>query len=529
METYLERVSWELIDDLINFMAARKKGRHFFMFRFALLLACFCCFLICGYCQPGSNWLLGYQDSTDQYTTTARARITFGGGNFVIVPEVRKMNFMDTQGTISDSLGNLIMSSNGIWIADATGDTMQNGFGLNPGMFTSDYSNGLPIANGNIFLPYPGNAMRYVLFHMTGDYNLMGRASSLYYSVVDMTQNGGLGAVIQKNSLAFQDTLSWGIGACRHANGRDWWIVVLKDSSDLIFKVLFTPSGVFNVTAQAVGSPINYFGNTTQPTFSPDGSKFAYCSSYGPTPWYADVRVFSFDRCSGDFTNYNAIPINDSHPAFGLAFSPNSKYLYATSTYHIVQINTDTTDMSASLDSVASNDGFYSPVPPFLANFWLMYLASDGKIYLTAGNSVVDLHCIHDPNLEGTGCNVGQHAIHLPCYHSRSVPNHTNYFLSSVSGSLCDSLFLQIPSLESTRVMVFPNPASNHLNIRFSQPLNLEGTLLFYNGEGKCVRHIVLHRGSSGEYIDVRELKAGIYNLLIIAGDRINLRFCIHE
>ncbi|MBK8413241.1 MAG: hypothetical protein IPL22_01220 [Bacteroidetes bacterium] len=49
---------------------------------------------------------------------------------------MRKIPFSDTQGNISDENGDLLMSSNGYFIADATGDTMLNGANINPGMCT---------------------------------------------------------------------------------------------------------------------------------------------------------------------------------------------------------------------------------------------------------------------------------------------------------------------------------------------------------------------------------------------------------
>ncbi|MBL0072630.1 MAG: hypothetical protein IPP34_12865 [Bacteroidetes bacterium] len=40
--------------------------------------------------------------------------------------------------------GNILFYTNGIYISDATGDTMQNGSGPNPSVYTSWYPDGLP-------------------------------------------------------------------------------------------------------------------------------------------------------------------------------------------------------------------------------------------------------------------------------------------------------------------------------------------------------------------------------------------------
>ncbi|MBK6643049.1 MAG: hypothetical protein IPG39_18360 [Bacteroidetes bacterium] len=59
------------------------------------------------------------------------------------------------------------------------------------------------------------------MFHCTVDDppgNLL--THSLYYSVIDMTANGGLGKVIIKNQALLNDTLNAGkLTTCKHANG----------------------------------------------------------------------------------------------------------------------------------------------------------------------------------------------------------------------------------------------------------------------------------------------------------------------
>ena len=78
------------------------------------------------------NFLIGYQ---------LKERMLFTDTSYVINPETRTIPFRDTQGNISDENGKLLMSSNGIFIADATGDTMLGGGGLNPNSFTDDFYN----------------------------------------------------------------------------------------------------------------------------------------------------------------------------------------------------------------------------------------------------------------------------------------------------------------------------------------------------------------------------------------------------
>lgn len=86
---------------------------------------------IWGLCQNQNNiWLLGNDSGWPNL-----GRFIFGPTSYQLVDEQRKMTFKGTQANISDNNGNLLMSSNGVWIANANGDTMMNGAGLNPGYF----------------------------------------------------------------------------------------------------------------------------------------------------------------------------------------------------------------------------------------------------------------------------------------------------------------------------------------------------------------------------------------------------------
>jgi hypothetical protein len=179
----------------------------------------------------------------------------------VVIGEARKMSFGATQANISDDNGNLLMVSNGCWIADATGDTMLNGSGLNPNSFTNDYCDSFQVyrlPHGNIILPYPNHPDKYILFHQTGNYNNNLISTELYYSEIDLSLNGGLGAVTAKNQIILNDNLSWGLAACKHANGRDWWDFTLKDMTTIIHKFLLDSSGITYMGTQNLGFPATF-------------------------------------------------------------------------------------------------------------------------------------------------------------------------------------------------------------------------------------------------------------------------------
>lgn len=77
------------------------------------------------------HWLLGYDSALfDTNVVSTKANIRFDSTSYLLTPANFKMPFLSAQSTFSDEYGNLKMSTNGCWIADATGDTMFNGGGL---------------------------------------------------------------------------------------------------------------------------------------------------------------------------------------------------------------------------------------------------------------------------------------------------------------------------------------------------------------------------------------------------------------
>ncbi len=469
-------------------------------------------------CGQGKNhqWLIGHEQNIDAYSSSTRARVLFSINNSSVIPDSFKMQCYATQANISNENGDLLFASNGTWIMDASGDTMSNGSGLNPGLFTSDYFEGLPISNGNIILPMPGDTSKYVLIHQTGDYDALLLSTKLYSTIIDMSV--GLGTVIQKNNIILQDTLDWGLAACKHANGRDWWIVASRTNSDSLITFLLQPSGISFNNIKSLNLPATYV-NASQPTFSSDGSKFALTSTYGIFSgiYYHDIRIYNFDRCSGSFSTLSSFVL-DSSVGFSTAFSPNSKYLYTSNFQNIYQINLDTTDIPASKKIVAINDGFFSPIPPFHTSFWLMYLAANGKIYVTSGGYVVDIDCINQPDSSGIQCDVQQHSLHLPAWTFRATIYHPNYYLGPVIGSACDTLaHVGIYELDGVKnVTLKPNPSYNgNFCVSYMLPQNKSGTLIVHDMMGKKVFEMTLPPWSSLQDLSLTGLKSGVYSVTI--------------
>jgi hypothetical protein len=362
-------------------------------------------------------WLTG----NNPFVGFPNGRIVFDSTSYTHSPEMRKMSFWGTEATICDAQGNFLMSSNGIWIANANNDTMMNGSGLNPGPGASSWPFGLPMSYNAVFLPHPEDTNKYMLIHHSQEaYGAGYPAFQLYRTIIDIQLDSGLGAITNKNEIILEDTLNWGIGSIKHANGRDWWVVMIKQASPTIYKMLITPYGITTSSQTLSNAHYSWF-NGSQISFNSIGSRVAY-TAYDSVGHDSYIVTANFDRCTGTIYNDTTIQLTYGNYLWGTAFSASGNNLYACSSTKIFQIYTD----SLTVDTVASYDGFISPPGQTCCatSFFNMYLAANAKIYITSGSSVQHLHEMNYPDSAGLACDVQQHAIDLGSYlHLRAVPN----------------------------------------------------------------------------------------------------------
>ncbi len=472
-----------------------------------------------------AHWLLGYDVALfDTNVVSTKASIRFDSTSYLLTPSNFKMPFRAAQGTLSDENGNLLMVSNGCWIADATGDSMLNGGGLLQNSYSinwCDATTGIPFPHTSIFLPHTIDSNLVYLMHQSGTSSSNSKSNGLYYTLINKTLNGGLGGVVagQKNQLVFAMGLNPGMAVCRHANGRDWWILTMKDSSDIVYVTSLTPSGFSPPVGQSLGflpAPIYLLG---QMNFSPDGRKFGYSyytGIWGAVDYY--TRIADFNRCTGLFSNSIQLNFTDPNPGLGLCFSPDSKKLYVSSTRKIVQFNIDTSNIAASLDTVAINDGYFSPYPPLQSDFWIMTLAANGKIYISSGSSVIDLHYINYPDSNGVACDVQQHAVHLPCYSARGNVYHPNYYLGCDTTLGCPCLITTVLNefnRHDYKVKLSPNPGKYGFEILYLLPQNKNGMLSIFDMQGRLIHQQILPPWSTMQSIPASSWASGIYQVKI--------------
>ncbi|MCB9306924.1 MAG: PKD domain-containing protein [Lewinellaceae bacterium] len=404
-----------------------------------LVLFAVCCTVL--YSQKNDYfWIFGYEGGNqsppdDEF---GNAILDFGAGNRpeLEIHQEYDMNFSATCATICDSTGQLQFYTNGEKVYNRHHVLMENGQNIN----TNEDGYGYKSPQGAISMPMPGKPGKYALFHfMDKIFPVTGVAGQeMYFNEIDMTQNNNLGKIVQKRVILVKDSLSWGkITAVKHANGRDWWVLMGTSRTEKIYEVLLTPDGA-EVSDTLVTDTICHDG-LGQAAFSPDGTKYIRTNDVIlGEPFRVDV--YDFDRCTGQLSNQRTKFLD--YPGFGvgIAVSPDSRYLYVMRTTKAFQYDLTAADIFATETLVAEWDGFISGAV-YGSYFRFSQLGPDGRIY-AASSPTFHLHQVNFPNRKGVACDFRQHSINLTVYNAYTIPNFPNYRLGPVDGSSCDTLGL---------------------------------------------------------------------------------------
>lgn len=453
----------------------------------------------------------------------------FNGDSLEVSFLVKDMEIEITNASISDTAGNLLFYTNGCYIADATHEMMENGDEINyPGWAYDTHCTGFDgyrHIQGAMILPQPDSSDIYYLFHTKTtlmeippfDFDILG--TPFLYTKIDMSKNNGLGAVVEKNQFVLGDTLQpEHLTAVRHANGNDWWIVMTRQFSDLYYKMLFTSEGVDSIQMQQIGIPeaLSSRGGG-QSVFSPDGTKYA---RYDPA---SQIHLFDFDRSTGELSNFQNLTILDTAFTGGIAISPNSRYLYVSSTLYLFQFDLEATDIQASKTLIGTYDGF---MDPFSTNFWKLQLAPDCRIYMHSTSGVSSMHVIQHPDRKGLACDFQQHALALPSNNGLGFPNFPNYRLGVTPTYPCDSTiaFQTIVAIDEVleqknEVKIFPNPTSDLINIEIEKGIN--GEVTFFNMVGQKIFQQPINKGEKRYSWSLEGVESGIYFYSIIAAGQL--------
>jgi type IX secretion system substrate protein len=466
------------------------------------VLLFFLAFSFVAHAQDKHNniWIFGYGSSGN------RVILDFTEGQMELLNENFEMGLGLTNTIMSDKDGKLLFYSNGCDINNADHEIMENGEEISPGLMEDIYcAAGYTVwPQGVLALPYPESDSLYYVFNLNmeaGPYpepNVPIIPYKLYAQLIDMSANNGLGKVIAKNQVVKQDTFGrGGIKATRHANGIDWWLIAPKSHSNCYWMFLIDKDGVHAPALECEGFVWLDRDQVGQQCFSPDGKWYAriHSSNY--------FQLYRFDNASADLFESINIEIPDLvQTTPGVAFSPNSRYLYANTREKVYQFDLEAEDIPNSRILIAEWDGF---VNVSSTKFNMQALAPDNKIYISVTGSTYNLHVINKPDCPGLQCELQQHAIELPVLNNRAIPNLVHY-RNMPSGVDCETSNTDTIGKQK-EIKVYPNPTNGLINIDYPDSL-VQVLVEFYDVTGKLVNRTEITKPKS---FDLSNYACGLY------------------
>ncbi len=329
------------------------------------------------------------------WTFGNHVRLNFSNGT----PALNNSALATSEGcaTMSDTLGNLLFSTDGITVFNALQDTMTNGTGLL----------GHPSSTQSaIIVLQPGSDSIFYIFTISSFHNAL---FGLNYSIVNMALNAGLGAVTTKNVLVYTDTRER-LTALKHTNGLDYWIII-NASNGSLHSYLLTSSGLSTVPVISnvnVPNSIGYLKGNLQ------NNKIAIASYF-----QGQFDLLDFDNSTGFASNKISIQSSSSAPfsiAYGVEFSPDGSLLYGTtmnSSFKVIQYNLNAGSPSA----IASSGIILASQPTKAQCSWGYWYGSiqtgpDGNIYCVS-ECDSNINVINYPNIIGSACNFVPQGVSL--------------------------------------------------------------------------------------------------------------------
>ncbi len=393
--------------------------------------------------QEAANWYFGYGAGMQFDQATGNVNVVNDG----------ELSTNEGCSTISDSNGNLLFYSDGTTVWNRNHNIMQNGNGL-----YGDSSS----TQSAIIVPKPDDINIYYVF--TVDNAVDGNDYGLNYSEIDMTLDGGLGAVaVTTKNINLLPICSEKISAVlKDCITESIWVITFASqtgstgSYDTFHAFEVNNSGV-NTTATVSTFNLNIDDKRGYLKLSPDGTKLANANMSD------GLFLYDFDVATGIVSNEQQLFINtQSDSPYGVEFSQSNQFLYVHSSndYYSQNFNenNDPENHSSTLTqfdlTVASVQASEYTIEQRQLYRGGLQLAPDGKIYralsATYDQGLPFLGVINNPNDLGPSTNYQHNAVNLsPNTSSQGLPPFIQSLfniqidiiqngLSAVNLNLCD-------------------------------------------------------------------------------------------
>ncbi len=341
------------------------------------------------------------------------------------------------------TLNNEIISPEGTSIiSDANGDPIFYTDGNN----VWDRRGGAPIATGiggdntsaqsALIVQVPQNGSQYYIF-TTQPMDGASTDFELNYSIFDLAQNAGFGAVVEQGHLLFATSTE-------RIAANDDWLIAHELGTNTFRSYPLTPDGIGAPVLSSVGAVHSKF--TTS-----DGQGYMKLSNNGQlaVAFNNTVELFDFDNASGLIFNELSLDFAEAGQAYGVEFSPSGRNLYATlrnggggGKLFIWEVDSTTalTTSTSPVHIAASRQEI-----PISGNFGALQVGPDGILYI-AEDGATDLQTVTDPDIDFLPDPTDNSIVVFPTTSSISLAGQTSglglpSFVQTLSEPITDPTF----------------------------------------------------------------------------------------
>ncbi len=445
--------------------------------------------------------------------------------------------------------GELLFYSDGENVYDKNFNIMPNGRGIISGRLWGQHT---------LIIPVPNERDKYYLFTAL---SLAERSENgLYYTVIDITLNGGLGDVVAetKNTLIFAEAIEALTGTI-HNNGTDFWLVTHERGTDRFV--------IFPISNEGVGEPSFYSYGPIYDLFptsirhgmiqiSPDRTMLAFNMNIsenrvGQRNEASPLELYDFDASTGAISKRRVL--GEYPNVMTVLFSPDNSKLYMGSYNWESRSEAPPLygllwqfDLSAgSLDEIIQSQdsikwgfnplGILDTVP--LPSFKLQ-LGPDGRLYNGAmgiqqnENRVMQrvLFYLESPNAPLR--NTKPDFVYLdspnnknlrtdPYHFEQSFPNFMQYYFNGLEPK---QPIITPEECRNIEILVYPNPTEDFIRLEGSIENCLYPVqITIYNALGQLLRKIEVINEPFPE-IDLSTYASGVYFTVIETFNRVEVK-----
>lgn len=326
--------------------------------------------------KQNNQWRFGFGGGIDFNTNPP----SFSSGALISAPE--------GSASVADrTTGALLFYTDGVTVWNASNQVMLNGTGLLGGSPTL-----LSSTTAAVIVPKPGNNNLYYIVTVDEQFSPNG----VRYSLVDMTLDNGLGAVVsgEKNIFLFQTT-SEKLEVVPASDKQSYWLLTHDEPGNSFFAFRINASGIESTPV------ISTIGNTQangagHMKINRQFNKLAIGVTFSSA-----IELYDFNNTTGVVSNPISWNYSLSSPLiYGIEFSPDGSKLYITNLDKLIQYDISLGSSAAIQNSFYQfSTGFSQPAS--------LQIGPDDKIYLNAG-SIAVINC---PNSLGATCGFQENAI----------------------------------------------------------------------------------------------------------------------